>query len=88
MSWSQLLANKEAQRHTTSKQELDNMRELIARDLADSAVAQLSADRRQGNRVLRPGLEVDFEELPQACEMTARLRDEGNWHSPRVPTDA
>src|SRR5208283_2308264 len=32
--------------HTTSKQELDNMRELIARDLADSAVAILSSDRR------------------------------------------
>lgn len=46
MSWTQLLANKDAQKHTTSRQELDNMRELIARDLADSGVAELSADRR------------------------------------------
>jgi len=40
------LANKDAQTHTTSKPELDNMRELIARDLADAALAGLSADRR------------------------------------------
>ena len=46
MSWTQLLANKDAQKHTTSKPELDNMRELIARDLADAALAGLSADRR------------------------------------------
>jgi uncharacterized protein (UPF0332 family) len=46
VSWTQLLANKDAQKHTTSKLELDNMRELIARDLADSNVAGLSADRR------------------------------------------
>jgi hypothetical protein len=46
VSWAQLLANKNAQKHTTSKQDLDNMRELIARDLADAAVARLSADRR------------------------------------------
>jgi hypothetical protein len=41
-----LLASKEAQRHKTSKKELDNMRALIARDLADAAIAGLSADRR------------------------------------------
>jgi uncharacterized protein (UPF0332 family) len=46
VSWTQLLANKDAQKHTTSKSELDNMRELIARDLADAALAGLSADRR------------------------------------------
>jgi hypothetical protein len=46
VSWTKLLANKDAQKHTTSKPELDNMRQLIARDLADAAVAGLSADRR------------------------------------------
>ncbi len=46
MTWTQLLANKDAQQHTTSKQELDNMRELIARDLGDAVVAEVSADRR------------------------------------------
>jgi hypothetical protein len=41
-----LLANKEAQKHKTSKKELDNMRALIARDLADAGIAGLSSDRR------------------------------------------
>ena len=46
MIWTKLLANKEAQRHKTSKKELDNMRALIARGLADADLAGLSADRR------------------------------------------
>ena len=46
MTWTNLLANKEAQKHKTSKKELDNMRALIARDLADANLAGLSADRR------------------------------------------
>lgn len=45
MTWTQLLAKKEVQKHRTSKNELDNMRALIARDLADAAVDGLSADR-------------------------------------------
>jgi hypothetical protein len=36
--------NKEAQRHKTSKKEWDNMRVLIARDLADAGTTGLSAD--------------------------------------------
>jgi allantoicase len=40
------LASKEARRHKTSKKELDNMRALIARDLADAGLAGLSPDRR------------------------------------------
>jgi allantoicase len=46
VNWTKLLANKEAQRHRTSKTELDNMRALIARDLTDAALVGLSADRR------------------------------------------
>jgi N-acyl-D-aspartate/D-glutamate deacylase len=46
VTWTNLLANKEAQKHKTSKKELDNMRALIARDLADAGIAGLSADRR------------------------------------------
>ena len=46
MTWTSLLANKEAQKHKTSKKELDNMPALIARDLADASLAGLSADRR------------------------------------------
>ena len=41
MTWTNLLANKEAQKHKTSKKELDNMRALIARDLADASLAGL-----------------------------------------------
>lgn len=46
MSWASLLASKDAQKHLTSKRELDNMRRLIARDLADAALSGLSADRK------------------------------------------
>jgi uncharacterized protein (UPF0332 family) len=46
MSWKQLLAKGEVKAHQTSKQELDNIRALIARDLADAALTGLSADRR------------------------------------------
>ncbi len=46
MSWKRLLASKDAQKHVTSKKELDGMRALIARDLADARLAGLSADRR------------------------------------------
>jgi allantoicase len=46
VTWTNLLANKEAQKHKTSKKELDNMRALIARDLADASLVGLSADRR------------------------------------------
>jgi SAV_6107-like HEPN len=46
MSWKQWLAKGEVKAHTTSKQELDNIRALIARDLLDAAIPILSADRR------------------------------------------
>jgi allantoicase len=46
VTWTKLLANKEAQVHKTSNKELDNMRALIARDLADAGVGGVSADRR------------------------------------------
>jgi len=46
MTWTQLLANNEVQRHRTSRKELDNLRAVIARDLADSSLNGVSADRR------------------------------------------
>ena len=46
MSWKQLLAERKVHAHRTSKKELDGLRELIARDLADAAVKGLSSDRR------------------------------------------
>jgi uncharacterized protein (UPF0332 family) len=45
-SWQQWLAKGDVKTHQTRKQEIDNLRALITRDLADAAVAALSADRR------------------------------------------
>lgn len=45
-SWQQWLASGDVKAHQTSKQEIDNLRALITRDLADAAVTALSADRR------------------------------------------
>ena len=46
MTWTKLLGSHGGQRHRTSKKELDDMRALVARDLADAGIAGLSADRR------------------------------------------
>jgi hypothetical protein len=46
MSWKQLLAEHKVHTHRTSKEELDGLRELVARDLADAAIKGLSSDRR------------------------------------------
>ena len=46
MTWTKLLASRDVQRHRTSKKELDDIRALIARDLADAGVTAVSADRR------------------------------------------
>lgn len=46
MTWAQLLANNQVQQHKTSKIELDSIRAIVGRDLADSSVKGLSADRR------------------------------------------
>jgi hypothetical protein len=46
VTWTALLANRDVQRHRTSKRELDEMRALVAHDLADAQVPGLSADRR------------------------------------------
>ncbi len=45
-SWQQWLAKGDIKTHQTSKQEIDNLRALIRRDLTDAAVTGLSADRR------------------------------------------
>jgi hypothetical protein len=46
VSWRQLLANGEVTRHKTSRKELDSIRAVIFRDLADASIKGLSADRR------------------------------------------
>lgn len=46
MSWKTLLQSNKAHRHTTSAQEISELRRVIARDLADAAIPALSEDRR------------------------------------------
>jgi hypothetical protein len=46
VTWTQLLANNEVQPHKTSKKELDKLRAVIRRDLADASLDGASADRR------------------------------------------
>ena len=46
MSWKKLLQSNKVHRHTTSRQELNEIRRLVARDLADAAIPALSEDRR------------------------------------------
>jgi hypothetical protein len=46
MSWKQLLAARKVHTHQTSKQELDELRAVIRRDLSDATIPALSEDRR------------------------------------------
>ena len=46
MSWKQLLAQRKVHTHTTSRQELDELRAVIERDLSDASIPALSEDRR------------------------------------------
>jgi hypothetical protein len=46
MSWQQLLAAHRVQPHTTSRQELDGLRTVVARDVSDAKVPGLSTDRK------------------------------------------
>lgn len=45
-TWRKLLAESLVGKHKTSKSEIDALRAVVDRDLADAAVAALSADRR------------------------------------------
>lgn len=46
MSWKDLLQSNRAHKHTTSRNELNEIRRLVARDLADASIPALSEDRR------------------------------------------
>src|SRR5947208_15189789 len=46
MSWQSLLQAQRIKSHRTSRQELDDLRDVVERDLQDAAVPALSADRR------------------------------------------
>jgi hypothetical protein len=46
MSWKKLLQENKVHHHRTSLREVNELRKLIARDLADAAIPALSEDRR------------------------------------------
>ena len=46
MTWRQLIATNRAKTHKTSKQEIDDLRAVVGRDLKDASIAGLSDDRR------------------------------------------
>ena len=48
MTWKELLAENRVETHATSKQELDDLRSAVERNLGDAAIPQLSADNRFG----------------------------------------
>lgn len=48
MTWGKLLEDGRVDRHRTSKGELDDMRAVVARNLADAALPGLSADNKLG----------------------------------------
>lgn len=48
MSWPQLLSENRVERHTPTKQEIDDLRTLIARNLKDAAIVGLSNDNKFG----------------------------------------
>lgn len=46
MSWTSYLADRKVQHHKTSRKELEELRAVVERDLADAALPELSADRK------------------------------------------
>ena len=46
MNWRKLLADNRVRRHSTSRQELDDLSAVVERDLKDSALPGLSPDRK------------------------------------------
>jgi hypothetical protein len=75
MSWQSLLQAQRIKSHRTSRQELDDLRDVIERDLQDAAVPALSADRRSAtayNAVLQMG------KMVTACRLSCRWP----WASP------
>lgn len=48
MNWTELLAANRVEPHATSKQELDDLRKAVERNLRDASLPHLSADNRFG----------------------------------------
>lgn len=52
MNWTSLLANRTVQNHKTSRQEIDDLREIVKCDLADTSIDGLSDDRKNSVRTV------------------------------------
>ena len=61
MSWKQLLAARKVHAHKTSRQELDELRAVIQRDLSDAAIPALSEDRRWERDHIRSARDMKFQ---------------------------
>ena len=51
MRWRALLASRTVRPHKTGAEEIEGLRQLVAPDLADAAIEELSADRRARDRL-------------------------------------
>ena len=57
MTWTKLLVSRDVQRHRTSKKELDDIRALIARDLADAYTRSHVATETEAQEILEKATE-------------------------------
>jgi hypothetical protein len=46
MPWSRLLADRKVKTHVPTRREIDDLRSVVARDIADASIESLSSDRR------------------------------------------
>ena len=76
MSWNQLLAQRKVQSHRTSREELDQLRALVERDLTDAGIIGLSADRRFATAY---NAALQTAKIVIACA-GYRVKKKGNYH--------
>jgi hypothetical protein len=88
VTWKKLLANKQVQNHRTSKGDLDNMRALIARELADAARSALEETAHVNSPLAQDGPKGSFRDvssvvwnrhLPSGLSLAPYLMAAGAW---------
>ena len=84
MSWKKLQAESKVHAHKTSKKELDELRALIARDLEDAAVQELSDDRRFATAY---NAALQTAKMAIACAGYRLASTPGHHRSPSVSLD-
>jgi hypothetical protein len=70
MSWQSLLQSQKIRPHRTSRQELDDLRDVVRRDLQDAAVEGLSAGRQ---------FAIAYNAVLQLGKMVMRVRATALW---------